>query len=106
MGLAVAVGTGLFQIDSQVTSGNLREAFEVHQNLAYYSLSLFYIVFLWYAVRRKKMATGESWLLLAVHLVAICLVLYTAYMGGVLVYEHGAGVKPVLQQMEAERPAK
>ncbi len=97
-GLAVAVTTGLFQIDEQITGGNFREVFEVHQNLAYSTLSLFYVVFLWYLVRRRKMSAGESWLLLAAHIVAAWLVVYTAHMGGVLVYEHGAGVQPVRLQ--------
>ena len=97
-GLAAAVTTGLFQVDEQITGGNFRNVFEVHQNLAYYTLSLFYVVFLWYVVRRKKMASGESWLLLAAHLAAAWLVMYTAYMGGVLVYEYGAGVEAVRPQ--------
>ncbi len=100
-GLAAAVTTGLFQVDEQITGGNFRDVFEVHQNLAYYTLSLFYVVFLWYFIRRKKMSAGESWLLLSAHLVAAWLVVYTAHMGGVLVYEHGAGVKPVRSQTKS-----
>lgn len=93
-GLAAAVSTGLFQVDAQITGGSFREVFELHQNLAYSTLSLFYVVYLWYAVRRKKMSQPESWLLLAAHIVSAWLVVYTAHMGGVLVYEHGAGVRP------------
>jgi uncharacterized membrane protein len=103
-GLAAAVITGQFQIDSQITHGNFHSVFEVHQNLGYSTLSVFYGVFVWYLVRRKKMSRGEQWLLMVVQCVAVWLTIYTAHMGGTLVYEYGAGVKPVrqLQQPSTE----
>lgn len=94
-GLAAAVITGQFQVDDQILHGNFHDTFAVHEQLAYYTLSLFYVVFLWYIVRRKVMGAAERWLVFAVHLAASWLVVYTAHMGGVLVYHHGAGVEPV-----------
>lgn len=102
-GLAAAVISGLFQVDEQITHGNFHSVFEVHQNLAYYTLSLFYGIFVWFLVRRKKMSRAEQWLLMAVQCVAVWLVIYTAHMGGTLVYTHGAGVAPVLQ-MQRQHP--
>lgn len=97
LGLAAAVITGQFQVDAQITQGNFHSVFEVHQNLAYTTLSLFYGVFVWYLVRRKKMSRVEQWLVMVVQCSAVWLVIYTAHMGGTLVYEHGAGVTPVQQ---------
>lgn len=97
VGLAAAVITGQFQVDAQITDGGFVEVFRQHENLAYYALSAFYGAFMWYIVRRKKMEYTEQWLLLVAQLVALGVVLYTAHIGGVLVYEHGAGVVPVRQ---------
>lgn len=95
VGLGAAVITGSFRIDAQITNGGFVDVFERHENLAYFILSVFYGVFVWYIVRRKKMQKSEQWLLFAVQLVATGIMLYTAHLGGELVYKHGAGVEPV-----------
>jgi uncharacterized membrane protein len=45
--------------------------------------------FLWRRQKQKLLPTG-SWT--AGHALAICLLLYTGYLGGGLVFEHGVGV--------------
>lgn len=95
LGLAAAVITGQFQVDAQIAEGGFVHVFQQHESLAYYALSSFYGVFIWYVVRRKKMQKPEQWMLFAVQVAATGVVLYTAYLGGVLVYQHGAGVVPV-----------
>lgn len=94
-GLVGAVLTGLFQINTQITESSFSGVFQQHQSLAYYALSAFYGIFIWYAVRRKKMQKTEQWLLFAAQFAVTGIVLYTAHLGGVLVYQHGAGVVPV-----------
>jgi len=58
-----------------------------------------------YVLRVRDQMAGQPTSLLArvLGIAGGSLSLYTAWLGGVLVEEHGEGVKPVMERMEADR---
>ena len=92
-GSGVAYFSGESVKDKADDQGVPRAAVEKHEETCLWALgALGLATLLSWAVRPKG---GALWLSAAVALVAVGLTLYTAYLGGRLVYVHGAGrVKP------------
>ena len=101
-GSGVAYFSGESVKDKADNQGVPRAAVEKHEETCLWALgALGLATLLSWAVRPKG---GALWLSSAVALIAAALTLYTAYLGGRLVYVHGAGrVKPPPAHAEGKR---
>jgi len=78
-------------------AGDLRaevhEAIEQHETLGYIQAWLLPVLAMWGVLRRKTMLERELSIFFGVMLLSTVLMLYTGWLGGSLVYEHGVGVE-------------
>jgi len=107
-GVIGAVGAGISgerAAEAVAHLPNLREAVEQHEDFATGAIWLFIALLLsrLYMVIKDRFVSVLRVAYLIVSLVASGLLIATAYSGGSLVYEHGAGVKPVLNQAPARK---
>lgn len=104
---AIAAGVSGEQAGEAVAHlPDLRGAVEQHEDFATGAIWLFIALLLsrLYTVIKGRFASTFQALYLIISLVAGGLLMATAYSGGNLVYEHGAGVKPVMNR--ALRPER
>ncbi len=77
----------------------IHKIMEVHETYGIIIGASFLVLSLWMIIRRIKMQVGEL-VFLTIFLAALTgLVGYSASLGGKMVYEHGAGVGPVMEMM-------
>ena len=104
VGTLAALISGLRAEDSIDHGGSVHLVMERHETLAIAVTLVFVALAAWRIWRRSAMATGERRAFMAASGLGVLLVLWTAHLGGTIVYEFGGGVPtPVLEGALQER---
>ncbi len=91
-----ALFSGLYE-DARgvVHDDTIHKIMEVHKRLGFIITSAFVLITLWFVIRKRTIQYREL-LIITLFLIATSSVLiYSAYLGGKMVYEEGTGVKPM-----------
>ena len=103
-GMIAAVLTGR-QAESQlVHTPSIQELVEPHESIAYLSLWLFAMMLIWQYLRRSRYQKIEQVLFTLVFWILLGVMGYGAHLGGKMVYEEGAGVKPLQEMLDSPKP--
>lgn len=90
-----ALFSGLYESERVIHDEAIQQIMKVHKVLGFVIASSFVLITLWFIIRKRKIQFREL-LIITLFLVATSSVLvYSAYLGGKMVYEEGAGVKPM-----------
>ena len=93
VGAVGAVLSGLIAEDSVWHPGAAHELLETHELIGFISLGIIAVAaIIRWALKDKLLGFG-GWLILIITAVAIGFVSYGGYLGGEMVFTHGAGVK-------------
>ncbi len=90
-GMLAEQGTYIYPIAKDIA--------ELHEMLGLVTLIFIVGLFLWRLFIRDNLANKLRWLYITVSVIALAALFVTSYYGTLLVYEHGAGVKPVIDMM-------
>ncbi len=97
--ILIAFASGLYEAGRVVHNEAIHEIMETHELLGYIITSAFVLITLWFVIRRRKIKTKELTLIAFLLLASSGVLVYSAYLGGQMVYEQGAGVKPMEKMM-------
>ena len=92
VGLAVTVVTGILAQHSVVLPPNANASFNLHQELAFVTSSLFVLLLFWRVAKRTRVPPEHRVAFLALFLLAVCSLLIGGWFGGELVYRFGTVV--------------
>ena len=101
-GALFAVITGLIEESSLVHNEAIHELMETHEFLGFVFTSIFLLVLIWLIVRKAKMELPELRTLVITLVIASGLLIYSAHLGGTMVYREGAGVEPMKTILQEE----
>lgn len=73
----------------------IHEIMELHEKIGIVILIISSVLTAWIIIRISKMNKLENFLFVFVLWVALALVSYNGYLGGKMVYDNGAGIKPM-----------
>jgi len=106
VGTGAAIVAGLMAEDVVQHSEQAHEIMETHETFAYIVLAIFGVLALWRIVRRGVWNEREQPIALAVGVIGIFVLLYTARLGGKLSFDHALGTPTArLQTIISERAA-
>ncbi len=97
----IAVVTGMIEEQSLQHTEAIHEILQIHKYSGLTILFFFQILIVWYWLRRLFMGNKEYILWVVCLLLGSMLVLFQGYLGGKLVFEGGAGVKPMESPIES-----
>lgn len=80
----------------------IHEIMEKHQTMALLTMGVFTVVLIWRMVRRFQMPSQELALTRALSIVGLLGLVWTAILGGRLVFDHAAGIPSQRLQAEIE----
>lgn len=89
---AVAALTGGWAEDAATVSKEVAAEIAQHETTAYITVWIYAVLAVWQLLRKAKMEMAEHRMYFGALLVASAILIYTAYQGGVLVYDYGVGV--------------
>lgn len=89
VGLAILTGNLALPVDIGKTGQNL---LNTHETLGYATGWIFLLLWLWHYFRKRTMAKGEIGIFATVYILSLSFVIWTAFIGGKLVFEFGAGI--------------
>ena len=92
LGVFAAVLSGLSAEKSVTLQGSAKEIFGFHEQIAFLVAALFAGLLLWRIGTKTRVPEKPRWIYLALFGAGVALMLYGAWLGGELVYGHGAGV--------------
>ncbi len=93
VGSIAAVLTGRSAEGSLTLTPALESLLEPHQLMGYATTWLFALLAVWQYLRQGRGPAWEQWLFLSAYFLALGVMTYGAYLGGQMVYQHGAGVE-------------
>src|SRR5213080_182202 len=96
----IAVLAGLQAEDAIEHGEAIHELMETHETLALTTMGIFTAVLAWKLFRRSKLTGAEETGLRALSLAGLVTIVWTAVIGGKLVFEHAAGVPNATMQAE------
>jgi len=106
LGTGGAVVAGLMAEDATEHSARSHGIMETHETLAYIVLAIFGLLALWRLVRKGVWSEKEQPVALTAGVIGVALMVYTAKLGGNLVFDHALGIRtPTLQAVQQERTA-
>jgi uncharacterized membrane protein len=102
IGAIAGVLTGLIEEQNLAHNDEIHQVLVKHKFTGFGILILSFVLLTWIWVRKKRVGTGEyfAWVLFLV--IGTAAVFYQGFLGGKMVFEQGAGVKPMEQYMEQE----
>jgi uncharacterized membrane protein len=92
LGLVAAILSGLSAEKSVRLQGPAKDIFGLHEQVAFLVAALFSALLLWRIGTKTRVPEKYRWVFLALLGAGVALMLYGAWLGGALVYGHGAGV--------------
>ena len=102
LGAITAVITGLIAQDKLVHNEAIHELLKTHETLGFIIASVFIILSVWLLIRRSKMDMKEFVLFTFWLAVVSGTLVYSADIGGKMVYELGAGVIPMEETIQSQ----
>lgn len=102
VGLVAAVLSGRSAVSGVVQTERIRNYIETHELTGNIVLWMFLLLALWRYLRAGKLGRLEAWLFVGVFLLASALMVWGAWEGGHVVYDHGAGVRPMAPLLEEQ----
>ncbi len=106
LGTLAAIGAGLMAEDAAQHSETAHGIMETHETLAFIVLAIFGILAVWRIVRRGVWSAKEQPVALTAAVIGVFILVYTAKLGGELMFDHAVGIPTArLQQIPAERMA-
>ena len=93
IGAIVAVLTGLFAEDSSWIPGAAHEILETHELFGFIALGVIAMMAVMRLALHDRLTGGLRWLMILMGTIATGVIIFGAYLGGEMVYNHGAGVK-------------
>jgi uncharacterized membrane protein len=102
IGAIAAVLTGLIEEQQLIHNEEIHQILEKHKFTGFAILILAQALLTWYWVRKNKFGKNEyiGWVICLV--LGTVMIAYQGYLGGRMVFEQGAGVKPMESQMKKE----
>ena len=98
----VAVLAGL-KAEQAIEHGEaIHELMETHETLALTTMGIFTAVLVWKLYRRSKLTGAEEAGLRVLSVAGFVTVVWTAVLGGKLMFEHAAGIPNVMMRVEME----
>lgn len=98
----IAVVAGL-QAEDVIEHGEaIHELMETHETLALTTMGIFTAVLAWTLYRRARLTPVEATTLRVLSIAGLVTVIWTAVIGGKMVFEHAAGVPAATMQAEME----
>ncbi len=97
--ILIALASGLYEAGRVVHNEAIHKIMETHELLGFIISAAFVLITFWVIVRRRKMEIKELTLIAFLLLASSSVLVYSAYLGGQMVYEQGAGVKPMEKMM-------
>ncbi len=92
LGAIIAVISGLMVEDSVWMPAAAHEILETHELFGFIALSIIAIMAIIRLAMRDKLEGGMRWLMVTLGAISCAVVINGAYLGGEMVYTHGAGV--------------
>ena len=92
LGTGAAIGAGLMAEDAVEHSDRAHGVMETHETLAFIVLGIFGLLALWRILRRGVWNEKEQPVALTAGVIGVAILLYTATLGGKLVFDHGLGI--------------
>ena len=102
LGAAIAVFSGFRDAGVIPHNETIHEILEVHEKIGIAIFVLSALLSIWFFIRRIKMKKIENILFVLVLWLGIGLVGYAGYLGGKMVYDNGAGIKPMQKTFPVE----
>lgn len=102
IGAITAVLTGLIEEQNLVHNEEIHEILVKHKFSGFVILILSFGLLTWVWVRKNKFRKNEYILWVFFLLIATAVIFYQGFLGGKMVFEQGAGVKPMEHHMEHE----
>ena len=92
LGTVAAIFAGLMAEDVVQHSEHAHVIMDTHKTLAFIVLAIFGLLAIWRIVRRGVWNEKEQPIALTAGIIGIAILLYTASLGGKLVFDHGLGI--------------
>lgn len=106
IGTAAAVLAGNMAEDVVEHDDAAHAIMETHQTLGIIVLVLFALLALWRIVRRGVLSEKEQTIALTAGVIGVAILVYTAKLGGALVFDHALGIpSATMETIETERGA-
>jgi uncharacterized membrane protein len=102
IGAIAAVLTGLIQEQTLVHNEEIHQILVKHEMNGFIILILSFTLLTWAWVRKNKFTRKEHSLWVLFLLIGTSLIFYQGFLGGKMVFEHGAGVKPMEIHMQMQ----
>lgn len=107
LGTAAAWGSGELAEGVIEHSERAHAVLETHETLGIIVLILFGLLMAWRIVRRGVLSEKERPVALTAGVIGVALLVYTAKLGGNLMFDHGAGIRSAtMESIQAERAAR
>jgi uncharacterized membrane protein len=104
VGTGAAIVAGLMAEDVVQHSERAHAIMETHETLAFIVLAIFGILAVWRIVRHGVWSEKEQPIALTAGVIGVLILLYTAMLGGKLMFDNAVGIPTVrLEQIPAER---
>jgi len=104
VGTAAAIVAGLMAEEVVQHSEQAHVIMETHETLAFIVLTIFGLLAVWRIARRGVWSEREQPVALTAGVIGVLILLYTAMLGGKLMFDHAVGIPTVrLEQIPAER---
>lgn len=102
IGAIAAVLTGLIEEQNLIHNEEIHQILVKHKFNGFAIMILSQILLTWYWVRKNKFGRKEYILWVSLLVIAPVMIIYQGFLGGRMVYDEGAGVKPMELQLEKE----
>jgi uncharacterized membrane protein len=94
-----ALFSGLYEDERVVHDEAIHKIMEVHKLLGFIITTVFVLITIWFIIRKRKIRLRELTVMTLLLIGTSGVLVYSAYLGGEMVYEQGAGVKPMEKYM-------
>jgi uncharacterized membrane protein len=102
IGAIAAVLTGLIEEQNLIHNEEIHQILIKHKFTGFAIMILSQILLTWYWVRKNKFGRKEYVLWVLFLVIGTAMIIYQGFLGGRMVFEEGAGVKPMELQMQKE----
>lgn len=95
IGAVIAVFTGLLEEKNLIHNEAMHEILQNHKYNGFAIFIFFQTLLIWFWIRKNKMLKNEFIVFFVCLIVGSGMVFFQGYLGGKMVFEYGAGVKPM-----------